>query len=98
MPPYRLGWKFNSNDDIVIVSEASSRIINFVLQDMGVGSISGKMLNNPLGNKKTMISVQKSPLVEDTKIKIVQKSSQVIAPRKWGHKVVSKLANAPLKR
>jgi len=33
------------------------RKINFVLQDMGVGSINGEMLKNPHGDKKTKNNV-----------------------------------------
>jgi len=56
---------------------------------MGAGSINGKMVKNPPRDEKTKSSVQKWPLVEDMKNKIVQKRSQVIAPRKWGQKVDS---------
>jgi hypothetical protein len=38
-----------------------SRKINFVLQDMGVGNISGEMLKNPPGEEMTMTNVQKPP-------------------------------------
>jgi hypothetical protein len=51
---------------------------------MGVGSNSQKMLKNLPINEKTKNSVHKCPLVEDMKRKIVQKKSQVMAPRKWG--------------
>jgi hypothetical protein len=51
--PHHLGWKFDFDDDIIVVSRTMLRKINFVLQDMGVGSINGKMLKNPNGNKKT---------------------------------------------
>jgi len=47
MPLYRPGRKFNVDDNIVIVSKTKSRIINFILQDMGAGTISQKMLKNP---------------------------------------------------
>jgi hypothetical protein len=47
VPPYCLGWKFNSDDDIFIVLEITSRRINFVLQDMGAGGISQEMLKKP---------------------------------------------------
>jgi hypothetical protein len=57
MPPYHPRQKIDYDDNIVIVSEVASRIINFVLHDMGVGSISGKMLKNPHGDEKTRISV-----------------------------------------
>jgi hypothetical protein len=57
MPPYCLGWKFDSNDDTVIVLEVTSRRIIFILQDMGAGIISGQMLKNPPGNEKTKISI-----------------------------------------
>jgi hypothetical protein len=52
------------------------------LQDMGVGSISGKMLKNPHANEKTKSSVQKWPLVHDMKSRTVQKRSQVTTLRK----------------
>jgi hypothetical protein len=32
---YRLGWKFDFDDDTIIISKVTSRIINFVIQDMG---------------------------------------------------------------
>jgi hypothetical protein len=73
MPLYCLGRKLNSNDDIVIVSEVMSRKINFVLQDMGASIINQKMLKNPHVDKKIKISVQKCPLVEDTKKKKLYK-------------------------
>jgi hypothetical protein len=57
MPPYNLGWKFDFDDDIIIISKTISRKINFILQDMGVGSISGEMLKVPRGDKKTKNSV-----------------------------------------
>jgi hypothetical protein len=53
------------DDNIIIVSEVRLRRINFILQDMGVGSISGKMLKNPHGDEKTKSSVQKRSLVQD---------------------------------
>ncbi len=65
---------------------------------MGVSNISQDMLKNPHVDKKTNNSVHKCPLVEDTKRKNVQKRSQVATPRKWGQKIDSKLANAPLRR
>jgi len=80
MPPYHPGRKFNYGDDIVIISKVASKIINFVLQDMGAGNISQKMLKNPPTYGKTKNSVQKRPPVEDTKKKTIQKNSQVIAP------------------
>jgi hypothetical protein len=40
MPPYHPRQKFDYDNDIIIVLEATSRRINFVLQDMGVSSIS----------------------------------------------------------
>jgi len=39
MPPYHPGRKFNYDDDIAIVFKATSKIINFVLQDMGAGNL-----------------------------------------------------------
>jgi hypothetical protein len=83
-PPYFPRRKFNSKDDILIVSETTSRRINFVLQDMGASNISGEMLKNPRGDKKTRSSVQKQPPIEDTKNKIVQKKPQVTTLRKRG--------------
>jgi hypothetical protein len=65
---------------------------------MGAGSINGKMLKNPSQDEKTKSSVQKWPLVEDTKSKAVQKKSQEVAPRKHGHKVNSKPTNVPLRK
>jgi hypothetical protein len=59
MPPYRHGQKIDYDDNIVILSEVASRRINSILQDMGVGSISGKMLKNPHGDENTKSSVQK---------------------------------------
>jgi hypothetical protein len=47
MPPYYPRHKFNYDDDIVIVSEAMSKSINFVLENMKAGNISRKMLKNP---------------------------------------------------
>jgi hypothetical protein len=47
MPLYRPRQKFNVDDNIVIVSKTTSRIINFILQDMGASNISQKMLKNP---------------------------------------------------
>jgi len=47
MPPYYLGWKFNYDDDIVIVLEVTSRRINSILQDMGASNINREMLKNP---------------------------------------------------
>jgi hypothetical protein len=61
-----------------------SRRINFVLQDMGAGSISGEMLKNPHGDEKTRSNVQKQLPVEDTKNKIVQKKPQVTTLKKRG--------------
>ncbi len=58
--------------------------MNSILQDMGVGIISQEMLKNLPINEKTKNSVHKCPLVEDMKKKIIQKKSQVMAPRKWG--------------
>jgi hypothetical protein len=98
MPPYHPGWKFNYDDDIAIVSKAASKIINFVLQDMGAGNISQKMLKNPPIYGKTKNSVQKRPPVKDTKRKIIQKNSQVVAPSKQGQKANSKPTNAPLRK
>jgi hypothetical protein len=34
MPPYCLGWKFNYDDDIIIVYGATSNKTNFVLENM----------------------------------------------------------------
>jgi hypothetical protein len=34
MPPYRLGWKFDYDDNIIIVHEATSNKTNFVLKNM----------------------------------------------------------------
>jgi len=33
MPLYRLGWKFDFDDDIIIVYEATSNKTNFVLEN-----------------------------------------------------------------
>jgi hypothetical protein len=65
---------------------------------MGAGNINGKMLKNPSWDEKTKSSVHKWPLVENTKSKVVQKKSQVAAPRKQGHKVNLKPTNAPLRK
>ncbi len=65
---------------------------------MGASNISQDMLKNPHVDKKTNNNVQNCPFVEDTKRKIAQKRSQVATPRKWGQKINSKLANAPLRR
>jgi hypothetical protein len=65
MPPYCPRQKIDYDDNIIIVSEVRLRRINFILQDMGVGSISGKMLKNPHGDEKTKSSVQKRSLVQD---------------------------------
>jgi hypothetical protein len=73
MPPYHIGQKLNSNDDIVIVLEITSRRINSILQDMGASNISLKILKNPLVDKKTKNNVQKHPLVEDTKMKLYKR-------------------------
>jgi hypothetical protein len=51
--PHHLGWKFDFDDDTIVASRTMLRKINFVLQDMGVGSINGKMLKNPHEKKKT---------------------------------------------
>jgi hypothetical protein len=59
MPPYRLGQKFDFDDDTVIVSKTLLKKINFVLQDMGPGNISREMLKNPPRDKKSKNSVQK---------------------------------------
>jgi hypothetical protein len=59
MPPYCPRQKIDYDDNIIIVLEVTPRRINFILQDMGVGSISGKMLKNPHANEKTKSSVQK---------------------------------------
>jgi hypothetical protein len=57
MPFNHSRWKFNFDDYIIIVSKAASRKINFVLQHMGAGSISQKMLKNSHVYKKTKINV-----------------------------------------
>jgi hypothetical protein len=84
MPLYRLGQKFDYDDDIVIVSKTKSRRIIFVLQDIGTNGISGEMLKNPPRNKQTKTNAQKQPPVEDTKSKTLQNKSQVTTPRKRG--------------
>jgi len=82
MPPYCPRQKIDYDDNIIIVLEVTPRRINFILQDMGVGSISGKMLKNPHGDEKTKSSVQKRRLVQDMKSRTVQKRSQVTTLRK----------------
>jgi len=47
MPPYCPKHKFDFDDNTIIVSEVTSKRINSILQDMGAGSISGKMLKKP---------------------------------------------------
>jgi hypothetical protein len=59
MLPYCLRWKFNFDDDIVIVSKVASKRINYVLQEMGAGNISQEMLKNPQVDEKTKSNVQK---------------------------------------
>jgi len=59
MPPYCPRRKIDYDDNIIIVSKVTSRRINSILQDMGVGSISGKMLKNPHGDGKAKSSVHK---------------------------------------
>jgi hypothetical protein len=56
------------------------------------------MLKNPLVDVKNKNSVQNNPHVDDTKRKIVQKKSIMVAPRKRGQKVDYKPTNAPLRR
>jgi hypothetical protein len=48
------------DDDIIIVSKVVSTKINFVLQDMGAGSINGKMSKNPPKDKKKPIILYKN--------------------------------------
>jgi hypothetical protein len=61
---------------------------------MGTVNISRKMLKNPPIEKKTKNSVQKCPHVKNTKRKIVQKKSQLVALKKQLHKPNSKPTNA----
>jgi hypothetical protein len=49
---HHLGWKFDFDDDTIIVSKTMLRKINFVLQDMGVGSINGEMLKTHMETKR----------------------------------------------
>ncbi len=64
--------------------ETVSRIINFVLHDMGMVNISRKMLKNPHVDEKTKNNIQKCPPVKGKRRKIVEKKSQLTAPKKWG--------------
>ncbi len=82
MPPYCPEWKFDFDDNTIIISKTTSWRINSLLHDIRVGSINGKMSRNPPRNKKTKSSVQKWPLVEDMKSRFIQKRSQVSILRK----------------
>jgi hypothetical protein len=82
MPPYHPRRKFDFDDGTIIVSEAMSRKINFVIWDMGARNICQKPLKNPHVNKKNKNSVHKCPPMEDTKWTTIQKKSQVMALRK----------------
>jgi hypothetical protein len=57
MPPYHPRQKFNYDDDTVIISKATSRSINFVLEDMKACNISRKMLKNPHVNENNKNNV-----------------------------------------
>jgi len=56
------------------------------------------MLKTPPMDDKNRNNVQINPPIDDTKRKIVQKTSIVVAPKKGGQKVDYKLANTPLRR
>jgi hypothetical protein len=55
------------------------------------------MLKNPPRDDKSRNNVQKNPLVNNVKRKIIQEKFVIVAPRKCGQKADSELANAPLK-
>jgi hypothetical protein len=56
------------------------------------------MFKNPHVDKKTNNSVQKCPPIKDTKNRIVQKKSQVVAPSKPGQEANFKPTNASLRK
>jgi hypothetical protein len=82
MLPYHPTWKFDFDDNIVIVSQVVSKKINSILEDMmRADNISQQMLKNPFVNNENKKNVQKKNLV--------------VAPRKRAQKAKLKLTNAP---
>ncbi len=82
MPLNCLIWKFNFDDDTVIISEIVSRIIIFVLQDMRTMNISREMLKNSHVDKKIKNNVQKCPPYRGHEKENSTKEIQLVAPKK----------------